>query len=141
MSKINKKELGDIGEKLSERYLIKCGYSVIDKNFRAREGEIDIVSVEKNEYVFVEVKTRSNLCFGKPREAVDNQKKKHLYKAAKYYLYKNNLEKQEIRFDVIEIYIEKNRYKLIHLKNVDINCWFNGKIIVKYCAEVRKWVY
>ena len=38
------------------------------------------------------------------------------------YLYKNNLEKQEIRFDVIEIYIEKNRYKLIHLKNVDINC-------------------
>lgn len=71
--------------------------------------------------MFIEVKTRSNLCFGKAREAVDGYKQNHIYKTAKYYLYKNHLEENYVRFDVIEIYLKKDKYKLSHLKNVDIN--------------------
>ena len=51
------------------------------------------------------------------------------------------LENSYVRFDVIEIYLKKDKYKLSHLKNVDINYWFNDKNIVKYLTEVRKWVY
>ncbi len=82
---------------------------------------MDIIARDKDEYVFIEVKTRSNLCYGLPREAVNIYKRKHIYNTAKYYIYKNKLKDRFIRFDVIEIYITKNKYKLMHLKNVDIN--------------------
>ena len=71
--------------------------------------------------VFIEVKTRSNFCFGKPREAVDSYKQKHIYQTVKYYLYQNKLDNYYVRFDVIEIYLKKDKCKLRHLKNVDIN--------------------
>ena len=89
---INKKELGKIGEEISSNYLKKCGYKIIERNYRCRSGEIDIIAKDKEELVFIEVKTRSNLCFGKPREAVDTYKQNHIYKTVQYYLYKNNLE-------------------------------------------------
>ena len=119
----------------------KNGYEILERNYRCRQGEIDIIAKEKQEIVFVEVKTRSNLCFGKPREAVDEGKQNHIYKTAKYYLYKHKLENSYVRFDVIEIYLKIDKYRLNHIKNVDINYWFNSKNIVKYLTEVRKWVY
>ena len=118
---INKKELGNIGEEISTNYLEKCGYEVIERNYRCRQGEIDIIARDNDELVFIEVKTRSNLCFGRPREAVDGYKQNHIYKTARYYLYKNHLEKSYVRFDGIEIYLKKDKYKLKLLKNVDIN--------------------
>ena len=85
-----KQELGRNGENIASKVLENKNYKILERNFRCRQGEIDIIAYDEatKEIVFVEVKTRSNLCFGKPREAVDNQKKKQLYKAAKYYLYK-----------------------------------------------------
>lgn len=74
VSKINKKELGNIGEEISTDYLQKCGYEIIKRNYRCMQGEIDIIAKDKKELVFIEVKTRSNLCYGKPREAVDSCK-------------------------------------------------------------------
>lgn len=61
------------------------------------------------------------MCFGKPREAVDEGKQNHIYKTARYYLYKHKLENSYVRFDVIEIYLKIDKYKLNHIKNVDIN--------------------
>lgn len=61
------------------------------------------------------------MCFGKPREAVDEGKQNNIYKTAKYYLYKHKLENSYVRFDVIEIYLKIDKYKLNHIKNVDIN--------------------
>lgn len=72
------------------------------------------------EMVFIEVKTRSNFCYGKPREAVTLYKQKHIYKATKYYLHIKKLDNAYVRFDVIEVYLKDNRYKVVHLKNVDI---------------------
>ena len=64
------------------------------------------------------VKTRTNLKYGNPVDAVDKNKTKHIWNAAKFYLYKNNLEKEYVRFDVIEVYIIAKGYRINHIKNV-----------------------
>lgn len=66
------------------------------------------------------MKTRSNLCFGRPSESVNDHKQKHIYKSTKYYMHVNSMENVFIRFDVIEVYLKKNKYKIQHLKAVDI---------------------
>ena len=116
----NKRQFGNIGENIACRYLQDLGYEIIERNFNCRQGEIDIVAKDKDEYVFIEVKTRSNLCFGKPSEAVDDYKQKHIYKSTKYYLHIHGLDNCFVRFDVIEIYLVEHKYKLKHLKQVDI---------------------
>lgn len=62
---INKKKFGNIGEEISSKYLEQIGYKIIEKNFSCRQGEIDIIAKDRNEYVFIEVKTRSNLFYRK----------------------------------------------------------------------------
>ena len=117
---VNKKMLGNVGEEISLKYLKQIGYKIIERNFACRQGEIDIIAKDKDEYVFIEVKTRSNLLFGKPKEAVNYYKKKHILKSTKYYLYIHKLNKCFIRFDIIEIYFKNHKYSLNHLKNVEI---------------------
>ena len=89
---------------------------------KVKEFEEMLIAKDKEEYVFIEVKTRSNLCYGRPREAVDNYKQKHIYKTTKYYLHINKIDGVFVRFDVIEVYLKEKRYKLKHLKGVDIKC-------------------
>lgn len=67
--------------------------------------------------MFIEVKTRSQNNYGSPAEAVDKKKKKHIYHAAEYYLKIKRLESVFCRLDVIEVYINNDRYKINHLKN------------------------
>lgn len=108
--------IGKMGEDIATRYLIKNGYNVIERNFYCNQGEIDIIALDKKEIVFVEVKTRQDTFFGNPIEAVTPAKLKHMLKAIKYYTYKRNLLDEYIRIDVIEVYIEKNRNKINHIK-------------------------
>lgn len=115
---IDKKHiLGKEGEEIAEQYLISKGYEIIEKNFTCKAGEIDIIALDKIEYVFIEVKTRRNKSYGTPGEAVHNIKQKHLYKAVKYYVHIHNLENNFIRIDVIEVMKKYNRYKINHIKN------------------------
>lgn len=109
---------GKLGEDLACKYLENNGYKVIERNFFARQGEIDIIALDKNEIVFIEVKTRTSISYGKPVEAVDTNKQKHLIKTVEYYLYSRNLENEFIRIDVIEIYLYKNKYRVNHIKQV-----------------------
>ena len=113
---MNNKILGNEGEEEATKYLMKNGYKIIERNFLCKQGEIDIIAKDKNEIVFVEVKTRRSTKYGLPAEAVDENKQKHIYKAAEYYLYKNKLEKEYVRIDVIEIYYKNNSYKINHIK-------------------------
>ena len=108
--------VGKKGEEIAEKYLKSKHYKILEKNFSSRYGEIDIIALEKNEIVIIEVKTRTNEEYGSPAEAVDFRKQKHLYDTAKYYLYKKNLEKELVRFDVIEIFIEKEKIIINHIK-------------------------
>lgn len=101
-------------------YLEQIGYRIIERNFNCRQGEIDIIAKDRDEYVFIEVKTRSNIHFGRPKDAVNEQKQKHIYQSTRFYLYLHRLNNAFVRFDVIEVYFFNNRYKLKHLKQVEI---------------------
>ena len=113
------KNKGDIGELTARKYLtIVKNMKILANNYHSRYGEIDIISCTDKYIVFVEVKTRRSLCYGRPAEAVTNTKQKHIEKVAKYYIYKNHLENEYVRFDIIEIYIYKDKYTIKHIKQV-----------------------
>lgn len=107
---------GKEGEDIATEFLQKNGYKILDRNFCAKQGEIDIIAKEKEEYVFIEVKTRKNKDYGEPIDAIDKNKIKHLKKAISYYLYINKLENKFIRIDVIEIKYIKNKIYINHIK-------------------------
>jgi DNA processing protein len=113
-----KKKLGNFGEKIVAKYLESLDYEIIAKNFKTKFGEIDIVALDKNEFTFIEVKTRTSNKYGRPVEAVNKVKEKHIILASKYFIYKNRLENQFIRYDIIEVYALKNQKVIInHIKN------------------------
>ena len=68
------------------------------------------------------MKTRSNFNFGRPKDAVNEFKQKHIYISTRFYLYLHRLNNAFVRFDVIEVYFNKNRYILKHLKQVELKC-------------------
>lgn len=115
---MNNKELGTVGEDEACKYIEKLEYNIITRNFMCNQGEIDIIAKDRDEYVFLEVKARISTQYGKPVEAVNENKQKHIKNASRYYIYKNGLENKFIRFDVIEVYIKNNRFLMNHLKNV-----------------------
>ncbi len=103
-----KQIIGKEGEEKASKYLKRKGYKIIEENFKCREGEVDIIAKDKNtDLVFVEVKTRTTSKYGTPAEAVNQIKKEHIQKVARYYILKNKLINKAIRFDVIEILIGK----------------------------------
>lgn len=113
--------LGKEGENIASKYLASNNYKVIDRNFRCKKGEIDIIAedMRTNEYCFIEVKTRSNKKFGTPASAVDKVKQKKITMTTKFYMLKNKLQNSYIRFDVIEVY-KKDKFYLNHLKNCEM---------------------
>lgn len=113
----NNKKLGNFGEDIACKYLEKNNYKILERNFFSKFGEIDIIATKNKEYIFLEVKTRSNINYGFPAEAINLSKKRHLINTAKFYIYFNCLEYKPIRFDVIEVYI-KERIYINHIKNI-----------------------
>jgi len=113
---INNKIIGQKGENIAKNYLIKHGYRIIESNFRTKIGEIDIIAKKNKLIVFVEVKTRSNLLFGCPYEAVDYRKQQKIIKTAQYYLLQNKHLSIQYRFDIIEVFANQN-YRINHIEN------------------------
>lgn len=112
--------IGKEGENVAKKYLESNNYKVIEKNFRCKRGEIDIIAedMKTKEYCFIEVKTRSNKEFGTPATAVDKVKQRKITMTTKFYILKNKLQNSFIRFDVIEVY-KKDKFYLNHLKNCE----------------------
>lgn len=111
--------IGKYGEDVVIPYLKKNQYQILVRNFRCKQGEIDVIAKEKEELVFIEVKARSSSLYGNPIDGVNRKKQKCLYRSAQYFLYKYHLEKEAVRFDVIGIYIKNQDYKMNHIKNVE----------------------
>jgi len=95
--------LGKRGEVAAVKYLKKQGYKIINRNYRGHHGEADIIALDKEVLVFVEVKTRTNVNFGLPCEAVGYEKQSTYIELAKEYIYIFKLEDKDVRFDIIEI--------------------------------------
>ena len=110
------KNVGDFGEECAKKYLEDNGYKILTQNYNCRFGEIDIIALDDNCLVFVEVKTRTNLKFGTPAMAVNFTKKKHIKSAAKTFLYLNRRYGDEVRFDVVEIFINNGKCEIEHIE-------------------------
>lgn len=110
--------IGKKGEEVAEQYLKQEGYKILERNLRSRTGEIDIIALDKDYIVFIEIKTRTSTEYGLPSEAVTERKIKHIYRTAQWFLYSRNLEKENVRIDVIEVYNKGNKYLINHLKQV-----------------------
>lgn len=100
---MNRRELGETGERFARDYLVRRGLKIIDTNHRSRLGEIDLVCLDAGTVVFIEVKTRTTNRFGSPAQAVDYRKQIRLRRLAEEYLIANNLESAPVRFDILSI--------------------------------------
>ncbi len=109
----NRRTVGTYGENLSLNFLINKGYKILERNYRTRYGEIDIIAQDKNEVVFVEVKLRHTSDFGMPSESVTTKKQNHIIKSALQYLKAKNLYNKNIRFDVVAIGPEQDKVEII----------------------------
>jgi len=100
----NKRTLGTDKEKLAAEYLEKKGYTILEKNYRCRVGEIDIIASKDGFCIFVEVKYRKNAEYGMPQEAVGIKKQRTIAFVANYYLMEKRFSPDyPVRFDVIAI--------------------------------------
>jgi len=97
------KQTGDRGEQLAADYLTGKGYEILEKKFKTKTGEIDIIARDGDYTVFVEVKTRTGLKMGYPREAVGYAKQQKIRKTALCYLSLKQNGQADMRFDVVEI--------------------------------------
>ena len=96
--------LGRWGEDVAVRHLETAGYEVLARNWRCREGELDIVARLGSALVFVEVKTRSSTAYGEPAEAVDWRKARRLHQLAARWLTEDRPPGwHDLRFDVISV--------------------------------------
>ncbi len=110
-------ERGKKGEDIAVDFLNKKKYKILKRNFRTRNGEIDIIAKDRDCYVFVEVKFRRNNDFGQPFEFVDKNKINRLIKAIKYYFLKEGLNNVDYRIDIISI-TEEPIKKIEHFEDI-----------------------
>jgi putative endonuclease len=96
------RKTGQEGEDLAAEYLKRFGYKILERNYRTKFGEIDIIAKCRKIYVFVEVKYRQDLGFGLPQEAVSTHKLEKIRKTAEIYLYEKRLT-PDWRIDVLTI--------------------------------------
>lgn len=113
--------LGRLGEKIASDYLRKKGYQILEFNFQARYGEIDIVTSEGDTLVFVEVKTRIGDYYGEPADAILPKKMHEVIKTAEFYLLKNKID-PDWRIDVVAISLntDESVSELEHFENVTL---------------------
>lgn len=113
------KDIGALGENISENYLKDLGYKILEKNFRCKCGEIDLIALSKGYICFIEVKTRYGTSFGVPAESVTYSKQYKIHKTAQFYILIKNIMDSNFRFDVIEVLLSGNTNEFLvnHIKD------------------------
>jgi putative endonuclease len=118
---VNNKDLGQQGEQMIESYLTEKGYRILERNYRKKTGEIDLIakSPGEDEIIFIEVKTRKTGTYGRPEEAVDQRKLKKIEKTALFWLNENRKIDVLWRIDILSLELH-DETKITHLKNVSL---------------------
>jgi len=115
---MNNITLGKRGEEIATAYLKGLKFTIIERNFRCKGGEVDIIARDGKTLVFVEVKTRRNLSFGPPQLALTPFKQRQISKAALTWLARNKLFGAGARFDVIAIFLPNHEVPMIeHIRD------------------------
>jgi len=119
MKKSNNFLLGQKGEEIAAFYLANHGYTIIERNFKKRYGDIDIVAKKGETLIFVEVKTRKTNAYGLPVEAITPWKLRNLLKYVEYYKLVKNLSDVSMRIDLISVsFHSKNHPEIKHFQNI-----------------------
>lgn len=112
-----KQKIGEKGEFIAERHLKKKGYKILERNYRTKLGEIDIIAKEKKTIVFVEVKTRRSWQFGNPKGSVTPAKQRKISMVALQYLKTIDRSNTKARFDVVAITATRDTPQIEIIKN------------------------
>ncbi len=104
--RLSRQDLGAYGETLAESELRKRGYRIVERNYRCKLGEIDIVCKDAGEIVIVEVKTRASRTYGSPQDSITATKARKLMALGYNYLAERRIPDAQWRIDVVAIMIE-----------------------------------
>ena len=114
----NNQKFGEKSESIASDYLAKkMGYKILQKNYRTKIGEIDIIAKDGNTIVFIEVKARRSLFYGSSKYAVTFGKQKKISMVALYYLKTKKLSNAKARFDVVAINFSRKVPEIEIIKN------------------------
>ena len=105
--------LGTIAEEIATQYLLSNGYTILERNLKVHQYEIDIISELDPYLVVVEVKARTSKVYGTAREHLKADQLRRIFSAYEYWARKKNMNHRSVRFDLIEYYPKEQ--KLIHL--------------------------
>ena len=111
------KEFGALGEKYAAKHLKQQHYKILEKNYKNKLGEIDIIARDGEEIVFIEVKTRSAAPYLSGQYAVDRRKQFHIMRTASRYLEEKRCLLQP-RFDILEVEADRDAGKLIAVNHI-----------------------
>jgi putative endonuclease len=114
-----KDEVGRRGEDCAAEYLLQAGYTLVERNWRCDQGEIDLIAQRAGDIVFVEVKTRSGVGYGHPFEAITVRKLARLRRLAAVWCRQSGRRARHIRIDAIAVINRPGREPLVeHLEGV-----------------------
>ncbi len=111
--------IGNIGEEAAVITLKKQGYKILERNYRTKTGEIDIIAKDGEYTVFVEVRLRKSNNFGTPADTIDERKRQKIIKTAQMYAVKNDIYDTPMRFDAVLINAKIENNKLVD-ENIEI---------------------
>lgn len=118
MVKVDKQKSGQLAESKAHAYLLTQGMTLLIKNYRCSFGEIDLIMQDKEDIVFVEVRSRSRDDYGHASESISLTKQNKLIKTAIHFLQKRAwIDKVASRFDVVTIHMNGNEDQLEWIKN------------------------
>ncbi|MEW5705963.1 MAG: YraN family protein [Actinomycetota bacterium] len=111
--------LGESGENLAVLYLKRKSFRIVERNFRTKIGEIDIIAIKDNTLVFCEVKTRLNKSYGYPFESITPRKQEKIRNVAQIFLAirGSSYKFDSVRFDVISVLSDSPSVKIDHIEN------------------------
>ena len=113
---IDKIKRGNEGEQVAADFLVQKGFEIVERNYRYKHSEIDLIIKKGNWLIFVEVKTRSSYAFGYPEEFVDYKKVKNILEGADHYIYKSDWQ-GNVRYDIVSVGITRTPPEIVHLED------------------------
>lgn len=119
---MNNREIGDLAEGIAEKHLINLGYEILERNWRFKRAEVDIIAKIDKTLIFIEVKYRSYDYFGPPEIAVTKKKENLLLDAGAAYAESINHD-WAVRFDIIAIVKKGDKYDIKHYEDAFFPTW------------------
>ena len=113
---VDKIKRGAEGEQAAADFLIAKGFEILQRNYRHKRSEIDLIVTKDNWLIFVEVKLRGSAKFGHPEEFVDAKKEKKILEGASHYLHETNWN-GNVRYDIVAVSSMASKIEILHIED------------------------